>query len=109
MTNTDNEAPFELDMLDRVAITHDIGGYDLKRLSVDRDLTQYDLTEGIEGTVVCVNWENASYIVEFLNPSGDTIALLDLSAKDIRLLERPRMPTVEERAAWLPETRTTIT
>ena len=59
--------------LDVVALTHDI--------------REEKLREGDTGTVVHRHKDGVAFIVEFLAPSGMTIAVLTLTNEDIRLVE----------------------
>ena len=58
--------------LDTVVLTHDVEEFDLK--------------EGDIGTAVHVYKNNAAYEVEFITGEGKTIAVLTLTAEDVRTI-----------------------
>ena len=58
--------------LDTVVLTHDVEEFDLK--------------EGDIGTAVHVYKNNAAYEVEFITGEGETIAVLTLTAEDVRAI-----------------------
>lgn len=49
-----------------------------------RDLTQYGLVRGHVGTVVNLHANGAAFEVEFITPSGRTIAVVTLELGDVR-------------------------
>ena len=59
--------------LDTVVLTHDI--------------KEHGLTEGDIGAVVHCYGDGSAYEVEFITAEGKTIAVLTLSAADIRLMK----------------------
>lgn len=69
------------DELETVILTHDIDPYSLKK--------------GDVGTIVHV-YEKDAYEVEFINPSGKTIAVLTLIPADISSIEINERPSICE-------------
>lgn len=55
-----------------------------ERVVLNRDLPKENLKAGDVGTVVHVYESGAGYEIEFLTPSGRTIAVATLGASDIR-------------------------
>ena len=53
---------------------------------LERDIKEYGLTEGDIGAVVQCYRDGGAYEVEFVTAEGKTIAVLTLSASDIRLM-----------------------
>ncbi|MGH7599610.1 MAG: DUF4926 domain-containing protein [bacterium] len=68
--------------LDIVALTHDVVDYRLKA--------------GDEGTVVHCYDDGAGFEVEFVTADGKTVALLTLTATDIRPINRAEILHVRE-------------
>jgi len=68
--------------LDLVVLNHDIGSYGLKA--------------GDVGTVVHSYADKAGFEIEFLTAEGKTIAVLTLTAADIRPIQRAEILHVRE-------------
>lgn len=60
---------------------------ELDLVVLKRDLPEEQLAVGDVGTVVLVHQQGAAYEVEFVAPSGDTVALVTLDACDVRPVE----------------------
>lgn len=60
-----------------------MGFMELERVVLERDFPEHGLRKGDVGTVVDVHNPDAA-LVEFVLPTGDTLALLDLTTKDVR-------------------------
>ncbi len=59
---------------------------ELDTVVLERDIKEYGLTEGDIGAVVHCYRDGGAYEVEFVTAEGKTIAVLTLSASDIRLM-----------------------
>jgi hypothetical protein len=71
-----------VDQLDMVVLTHDIGEHGLQQDDV--------------GTVVHVYPEGAAYEVEFVTAEGQTVAVLTLTAADVRPMAARELLHVRE-------------
>jgi hypothetical protein len=60
---------------------------ELDLVVLKRDLPTERLTTGDVGTVVLVHHQGAGYEVEFTTLSGDTVAVVNLDASDVRPVE----------------------
>jgi len=60
---------------------------ELDLVVLKRDLPTERLTVGDVGTVVLVHQQGRGYEVEFTTLSGDTIAVVNLDASDVRPVE----------------------
>jgi hypothetical protein len=60
---------------------------ELDLVVLKRDLPTERLTAGDVGTVVLVHQQGAGYEVEFTTLSGDTVAVVNLDASDVRPVE----------------------
>jgi hypothetical protein len=60
---------------------------ELDLVVLKRDLPTKRLTAGDVGTVVLVHQQGAGYEVEFTTLSGDTVAVVNLDASDVRPVE----------------------
>jgi hypothetical protein len=60
---------------------------ELDLVVLTRDLPTDRLTAGDVGTVVLVHQQGAGYEVEFTTLSGDTVAVVNLDASDVRPVE----------------------
>lgn len=67
-----------LEELDVVALTHNID--------------KYKLREGAKGTIVQLYKSGTAFAVEFVDAKGYTIALIDLTPKDVRLISSKNLP-----------------
>lgn len=61
---------------------------ELDAVVLTRDLPKERLAAGDIGTVVLVHGGGAGYEVEFTTLAGDTVAVITLSASDVRPVER---------------------
>jgi len=59
---------------------------ELDTVVLKHDIKEYGLTEGDIGAVVHCYGDSGAYEVEFVTAEGKTIAVLTLSADDIRLM-----------------------
>jgi hypothetical protein len=50
---------------------------------LERDLPEFGLHRNDRGVVVEI-WNESAVMVEFMDANGDTVALLDLDAEDVR-------------------------
>jgi hypothetical protein len=57
---------------------------ELDVVALTRDFPEERLTKGDVGTIVDVHQEGAGFTVEFLTPTGETIAVVTLAAADVR-------------------------
>lgn len=57
---------------------------ELEIVELAHDIEEYNLKEGIRGTIVEIYKDGKAYEVEFVAPDGKTIALLTLMPNDIR-------------------------
>jgi hypothetical protein len=69
---------------------------ELERVVLERDLPEHGLRKGDVGTVVDVHTTDAA-LVEFVLPTGDTLALLDLTTNDVRKVTPADILTVRAR------------
>jgi len=53
-----------------------------------KDINKYGLAKGDVGTVVHVHGKGEAFMVEFIEASGYTIAVLTLKPKDIRPMKK---------------------
>ena len=60
---------------------------ELETVVLTRDLPEYDLEAGDIGAVVLVHDSGRSYEVEFVTLSGDTIAVVTVTADQIRRIQ----------------------
>ena len=63
------------------------------------DLPEHGLTLGDIGTVVLVHKEGKGYEIEFTTLDGETVAIVTLTAKQVRAANRVKSLTSE---TWLP-------
>lgn len=56
------------------------------------DLPEYGLRVGDGGAVVGVNPDGESYLVEFVSAKGETIKIVDVFERDLRLHWRAPVP-----------------
>lgn len=70
----------------------------LQVVALRRDLPEHGLQTGDVGTIVEIVGNGAILIVEFMEASGHTRALLDLPPDDIRPVVAGEMLTVRENA-----------
>lgn len=62
---------------------------ELDTIVLSHDLEEYNLTRGDVGTIVhCYAEKNKAYEVEFVTGEGNTIAVVTLTSRDIRPMER---------------------
>lgn len=61
---------------------------ELDSIALEGDLPEYGLVSGDLGTIVLVHRVGAGYEVEFFSLRGETIAVVTLSAAQIRPLNR---------------------
>ncbi|MBE7550249.1 MAG: DUF4926 domain-containing protein [Anaerolineales bacterium] len=61
---------------------------ELERVVLTTDLPEYGLKEGDVGTVVLVHQGNRGYEVEFVTLDGETVAVVSLSAGQLRPIGR---------------------
>ncbi|MDP3733081.1 MAG: DUF4926 domain-containing protein [Candidatus Daviesbacteria bacterium] len=59
----------------------------LEIVALNHYISEYGLKEGDTGTIVEVYDNGSAFEVEFINPQGETIALLTLNPSDIRSLK----------------------
>ena len=62
---------------------------ELDVVALKRDIKEEKLKEGDTGTVVHRHRDGKAFIVEFIDPSGTTTAVITLTDQDIRLVEHP--------------------
>ena len=58
----------------------------LEIVALNHEISEYGLAEGETGTIVDVYNAGVAYEVEFVNPKGETIALLTLDPSDLHSL-----------------------
>ncbi|GIK41656.1 MAG: DUF4926 domain-containing protein [Chloroflexota bacterium] len=61
---------------------------ELERVVLTTDLPEYGLKEGDVGTVVLVHQRDRGYEVEFVTLNGETVAVVSLSADQLRSIGR---------------------
>jgi len=61
---------------------------ELDNVVLKKDIKKYGLNEGDVGTVVYVHGKGEAFMVEFIEASGHTIAVLTLEPKDIRPMKK---------------------
>jgi hypothetical protein len=61
---------------------------ELDTVVLSHDLKEHNLTRGDVGAVVHCYAENKAYEVEFVTGAGKTIAVVTLTSKDIRPMQR---------------------
>jgi hypothetical protein len=59
---------------------------ELELVALRRDMTDYGLVAGDIGTVVMVHGDGEGFEVEFVTSDGETIAVLSLTAAEVRPL-----------------------
>ena len=57
---------------------------ELETVVLTEDIAEHDLREGDLGTIVLVHGESAGYEVEFVTLDGETIAVVTLTASQVR-------------------------
>ena len=55
------------------------------RIALEREVPEYGLTRGDLGTVVHIYPDGKAYEVEFMTLTGDTIGVVTLDKKDVRV------------------------
>lgn len=58
---------------------------ELDKVTLTRDIKDHNLKEGDRGTIVHVYGKGEGYEVEFFNAKGNTLAVLTLVPRDLRL------------------------
>ena len=64
---------------------------ELDTVVLTRDLSEYHLAEGDIGAVVHRYPDGAAFEVEFVTAGGNTVAVLTLTASDVRPLRDPEI------------------
>jgi hypothetical protein len=72
---------------------------ELASVVLTADLLQHGLLAGDLGTVVLVHEDGAGYTVEFATVSGDTVAVVTLSADQVRPVRASDIAHVREQSA----------
>ncbi len=77
---------------------------ELDQIVLTKDLPEHGLQQGDIGTVVLIHQGGAGYEVEFVALDGETVAVVSLTASDVRSIARheiahARIITQEPRAA----------
>jgi hypothetical protein len=62
--------------------------HELERVVLTDDLPDYHLQVGDVGTVVLVHGDGAGYEVEFVALSGETVAVVSVSADQVRRVRK---------------------
>lgn len=73
---------------------------EFKSVILTHDIDQYSLKKDERGVVVFVYGNGAAYEVEFMDPSGRTIAVLTLTPKDIRPVGSPILDWTWNEPLW---------
>lgn len=60
---------------------------ELDTVVLARDLPEYNLKQGDIGAVVHSYKEGSAFEVEFITGQGDTVAVVTLNSKDVRLMQ----------------------
>jgi len=73
--------------------------HELELVVLNRDLQDHGLLCGDVGTVVHSYANGSAFEVEFVNAEGNTIAVLTLTAEDVRKMQGDEILHVRERVA----------
>ncbi len=69
---------------------------ELDTIVLSHDVEEYGLKQGDIGTVVHIYKNDAAYEVEFVTGEGETVAVITLTPKDIRLMREREILHVRE-------------